>query len=144
MIISFFSCDKNKSKVPSIAFVSISQSFMVQNAQDSAYLRFSFSDGDGDLGSDTDDNVFVKDSRTGAVIAKFRIPNYTGNQNNSAREGEVTVIVYPPCCIYPDSTSCTPSTVFPTRKMKYLIQVIDEAGNYSNEIETDEITLDCL
>ncbi len=143
-IVCFFSCDDKYSSTPSIEFVSISKSYMLQNGADSSYLKFNFTDGDGNIGSDTTDNIFVKDARTGLLIAKYKIPDYLGNNpNNSARTGEITLIVYSQCCIYPDSSACYNSTTFPTRTMKYQIQIQDQAGNYSNIIESSEVTLEC-
>ncbi|MCH2021100.1 MAG: hypothetical protein MK207_01365 [Saprospiraceae bacterium] len=143
-IVGFFSCDDKNSKIPSIEFVSVSKSYLAQNGADSSYLKFLFTDGDGNIGSDTADNIFVKDSRTGTNIASYKIPNYLGNNSsNSSRSGEVTIIVYSQCCIYPDTTSCYSSTMYPTGIMKYEVQIKDQEGNYSNIIESNEITLDC-
>ncbi|BDS12264.1 hypothetical protein [Aureispira anguillae] len=143
--ICFFSCKDQNSTTPYIEFVSISDSYMTQGGLDSLYLKFKFTDGDGNIGSDTNDNIFVSDSRTGAIIASYKIPNYLGvNPNNSSRTGEVTLVVYSQCCIYPNGSSCQSSTTYPTRTMNYKVQIQDQAGNYSNVIETDEVTLDCL
>ena len=136
-------CDKEVSKIPKIGLINNSKQFMVQNGQDSTYIRFSFEDGDGNLSSDTSDNILVRDGRTVQIIATHRIPPYTGSIGNIHR-GEATIVVHSQCCIYPDSTSCNPSTIFPTRTMYYTIQVIDRAGNLSNKIESPTITLDCL
>jgi hypothetical protein len=142
--VSFFSCDKPPSNIPFLEFVSVSKSFMLQNSGDSLFLVFSFTDGDGNLGSDTSDNIFVKDSRNGLNIATYKMPDYLGsNPNNISRSGEVTVVVYAQCCIYPDSSSCHSSTLFPERTMKYQIQIVDNNGNFSNIMESSEITLDC-
>lgn len=143
-IVHFFSCTDQKSHIPHIEFVSVSNNYMVQNGVDSLFLKFKFTDGNGDLGSDTTDNIFVKDSRTGLIIANYKIPDYLGNNpNNSCRTGEISLVVYSQCCIYPDSSSCYSSTLFPTRPMKYQIQIQDQAGNYSNIIESSEIILEC-
>ncbi len=142
--VSFFSCDKATSKIPFVEFVSVSKSYMVQNSGDSLFLVFSFTDGDGNLGSDTSDNIFVKDSRNGLNIATYKLPDYLGNNNtNSSRSGEVSIVVYAQCCIFPDSSSCYSSTQFPERSMKYQVQVVDNEGNYSNIMESSEITLEC-
>lgn len=144
LIFNFTACDKDNSKIPTIEFVSVSKSFMAQGGVDSLYFKFKFTDGDGDIGSDTTDNIFLKDNRTGLTIATYKIPDYLGsNPNNSSRTGEVTLIAYSACCIYPDSSSCMSSTIFPTRDMKYQLQISDRAGNYSNVIESSNIELEC-
>ena len=143
-ILYFFSCGDKPSDIPSLEFVSVSKSYMVQGGLDSMYLKFKFTDGDGNIGSDTSDNIFVSDQRTGAVIASYKLPDYLGNNpNNSSRTGEITLIVYSQCCIYDNGTSCQASTSEPTKNMRYEVQVVDQVGNYSNVMETDEIILEC-
>ncbi|CAA6814865.1 MAG: Unknown protein [uncultured Aureispira sp.] len=143
-ILYFFSCGEKPSNTPTLEFVSLSKNYMVQGGIDSLYLKFKFTDGDGNIGSDTNNNIFVSDPRTGAVIASYKLPNFIGtNPNNSSRTGEITLIVYSQCCIYINGSSCQPSTSQPTDAMRYKVQVVDQDGNYSNEMETDEIILEC-
>lgn len=141
-ILSFFGCDKPISDIPTIRFVSNSKSVMVQNGQDSTFVKFEFEDGDGDIGSDMQDNIFIKDARNGQIIAQRRLPNYTTNP--IYKKGEITLVIHAPCCIYPNGTACTPNTTVLQNKTKFILQIQDNAGNYSNEISTPEITLDCL
>lgn len=115
---------------------------MTQNGTDSLFLTFAFKDGDGDVGSDTSKNIIVKDSRNGLILASYKVPDYLSNNNNS-RKGHITLVVYAPCCIYPNGTSCQPSNDHPTNKMRYRIQLQDRAGNWSNIIESDLVTLEC-
>jgi hypothetical protein len=141
---TFFSCKEIISPIPSIEYVSVSQTYLQQNGQDSVFLSFSFEDGDGNIGSDTFDNVFVSDSRTGLNIASFKIPAYLGlNPNNSKSSGVISIILFSPCCIYPDSSSCYVQPLFPNRNMQFKIRVVDNDGNYSNQIESELIVLDC-
>lgn len=141
---AFFSCKEPISSVPHIEYVSVSQTYLQQNGQDSVFLSFSFEDGDGNIGSDTFDNVFVSDSRTGLNIASFTIPAYLGlNPNNNKSSGVVTIVLFSPCCIYPDSSSCYVQPLFPDRNMQFEIRVVDNDGNYSNQIKSELIILDC-
>lgn len=143
-ILCFFSCGEKPSDTPTVEFVSVSKNYMVQGGLDSLYLKFKFTDGDGNIGSDINDNIFVSDSRTGVVIASYKLPNYLGNNaNNSSRTGEITLIVYSQCCIYDNGTSCQPSSSQATKNMRYEVQVVDQLGNYSNVMETDDIILEC-
>lgn len=117
---------------------------MVQNGADSLLVTFSFEDGDGNIGNDVEDNVFVRDARTHQLVARYRIPEMNANRNRKgSRQGDITLILYSQCCIYPDSSSCYANSVFPVDTMSYTIQVIDKAGNSSNVITTDRIQLDC-
>lgn len=142
--VALFSCKESVSVVPFIEYVSVSQTYLQQNGQDSVYLVFTFQDGDGNLGSDSSHNVFVSDSRTGLNIATFSIPAYLGvSADNSKSSGSVSILLYAPCCIYPDSSSCYVQPLFPSRTMQFQIQVVDNAGNYSNKINSEDIILDC-
>ncbi len=125
-----------------LTFSEISKSFMTQNGADSLFLTFEFEDGNGDLGSDTSENIIVTDPRNGMTLATYKFPDYIIN-NNSSRKGSVTLVLYAPCCIYPNGSSCQPSTTYPTNTFRYEIQLQDRAGNWSNVIESTPITLEC-
>ena len=128
---------------PLIEFLDMSKSLMRQNRADSMFLRLRFTDGDGDLGSDQVDNVFLRDSRTGELLASYRIPNYLGERPPGPREGEVRLVVYSGCCRYSDSTACVPNAAVPLDSMRYQIQVRDQTGNLSNLILSDRLDLEC-
>lgn len=136
-------CSKKRSKIPKIKLISNSKQFMVQNGQDSTYIIFFFEDGDGNIGSDFDNNISIKDSRTDSIIAQYRIPNYT-NSSTNYKSGEISLVLHSQCCVYPNGNSCGTNTNFPSQSMHYIIQIVDQAGNYSNEIKTPTITIDCL
>lgn len=140
--LSLFSCQEKYSTTPILTFSELSKSFMTQNGTDSLFLTFLFEDGDGDIGSDTSKNIVVKDSRNGSILASYKVPDYLLN-NSSSRKGSITLVVYSPCCHYPNGTSCQPSTTYPTDKMQYEIQLQDRAGNWSNIIQSDFVTLEC-
>lgn len=142
LILSFWGCEEYQSEVPQLTFISNSKSILAQNNQDSTFVKFAFEDGDGDIGNDTMDNIFVRDARNGQIIVQERIPNFTNT--NSYKEGELTLVIHAPCCIYADGSSCYPNPTAPSNKTRFLIQLRDNAGNWSNEIESPEITIDCL
>lgn len=145
LLLSFFwvACKKKYPPTPEIEFLSISKNFLSQNGADSLQIKFSFVDGDGDIGNETTDNVFVYDARTEQLIATYRIPEYTENTKYTYRKGEIALIVYSQCCIYPDSSQCYANSTYPLDSMTYLIKVQDKTGNFSNTIETDIVQLDC-
>jgi len=137
------SCKKKYPLEPVIEFETVSKSFMTQNGADSMQLTFSFTDGDDNLGSNTADNIFLMDGRNDQMIASYMLPKYEDNSNQNFRKGEVTLVVYSRCCVYPDSSSCYLNSDYPLDSMTYKLQVQDEDGNFSNIIETSVINLDC-
>lgn len=140
----FFSCEDPISKTPYLTLKNISKSYMSQNGQDSVFLTIGFEDGDGDIISDTADNIFIYDSRTGTTIATYKIPDYLpANPDKLSRKGELTLVLLSQCCIYLNGTSCQSSTTNPEQTMFYEVQLKDLAGNYSNRLTTPEITLAC-
>jgi hypothetical protein len=136
------------SDVPEISFVSVSKVTMMQNdlPTDSVFVTFSFTDGDGDLGSGPNGafNIFLTDTRTGFQENKFRIPEIPQAGTANGIEGEVRVLLFTTCCIFSDSRPpCTTSPMEPTNDLSYEIYIEDRAGNQSNVIETSLITLVC-
>jgi hypothetical protein len=68
---------------PVITFKSISRNYMKQNSNslaDSLLLTFSFTDGDGDLGSNDSVGVFIKDGRDGFEKPPYKIHQSTRNR----------------------------------------------------------------
>ena len=129
---------------PEIEFISFSKSTLVQGFfNDTTVVVFSFTDGDGDLGSDTVQNVFIEDNRTGFEV-EFTIPTIPSQGNNNGISGEISIEIYSDCCILPDNPfPCQPSTTFPTDTLTYDIYIIDQAGNQSNTITTSPLVLLC-
>lgn len=115
---------------------------------DTLILTFAFTDGDGDIGfADTTIDVFLTDSRTGfEEIRKLPVIPEEGVGNGIS--GEIT-LRFPNqpsqvCCLYPDnSPGCSPNPEFPTDTFSYTVQIMDQAGNHSNVIQTETVTLLC-
>lgn len=122
---------------------------MVQNSlnTDSLFLKISFRDGDGDLGSRPGEavtNILVIDNRTNEVYDRYKIPviNEQGSQNGI--EGDITVKLFTTCCIFPDEIPpCVSPIQYPENKMSFSIAMADDSGNESDTIVTPEITLLC-
>jgi hypothetical protein len=119
------------STIPEIEFDSISTTF-ARVQQDSITFFISFTDGDGDLGSETTPNLFFLDSRTGYTDS-LKVPNLTPDGNVKAITG---VISYTR-----SSFSCIPGRDFDT--LYYTIYMEDRARNKSNLVVTPEIRLQC-
>ncbi len=143
-----FSCVKQDtfSNVPAIEFLGQTKTMLHQGAlmEDSLYIKFSFQDGDGDIGDTDSINVFVTDTRQN-FASSYRLPNLTNNSSGTSLEGEITMLLFTTCCLYDNNSQapCTPSTTQPTDEVIYTIQIKDRAGHLSNVISLNPITVMC-
>lgn len=148
-----FSCVQppNYPNTPEITYIGLNQPSIVQgntNAPlDTLEITFAFTDGDGDLGIEGNTfDIFLTDSRDGFTDIK-KLPIIPDQGIGNGISGEITVRLpnrLNICCTYPDgSTSCVPNPNFPTDTMSYSIQIQDRAGNKSNKIQTETITILC-
>jgi hypothetical protein len=112
---------------------------------DSADLVIGFSDGDGDIGSDGERNLFItyyyKDSVTGKYTGYYDATNNdttrftyavkkpTDNYNGKSISGEVAVTLES----YRHSKKA--------KNIKYTIYLVDQAGHRSNVVTTPEIVV---
>jgi hypothetical protein len=131
---------------PVIEFVGVSKGAFRQGltARDSVIVSFTFTDGDGDLGSNDSLNVFVTDSRDNFVANQYRIPFIPEEGTANGISGEIFITIYSTCCYFPDNTPpCTPSVANPRDSLTYRIQIRDRADNWSNVIETSKIFVLC-
>lgn len=123
---------------PEIAYKSL-EKFTNISQSDSIVLTFSFTDGDGDIGSPESDpasrDVFVKlfEMKNGvfeeAILAaplEYRLPYLTPRGSNESLKGDVRINI--------DYNILVPNdTIF------YKLYIKDRAGRKSNEISTDVI-----
>lgn len=143
-----FSCvqESNFSEIPTIEFLGQSKTILNQGAfmEDSLFIQFSFTDGDGDIGDQDSINIFLTDTRQNFTTT-YRIPEIPNASSSPAIEGTVTLLLFTTCCIYPDNTQapCTPSTSMPMDEVTYTLEIRDRAGNVSNSISLQPITLMC-
>ncbi len=140
---------------PQIEYLSMSKSVMLQGqgTEDTTYITFAFTDGDGDLGhfqegggNETLD-IFLTDLRTGAQAESFILPFVPELGAGNGISGEITVRMLTTCCIYPpwvtDALPCESSQQYPVDTLQYEIYIVDRAGHESNRIRTDFIYLQC-
>ena len=134
---------------PQIEFKSLSKSKMRQGQlgnEDSLFLAFTFTDGDGDIGSsgkNSNDsvNIFFIDKRNNQPSERFRIPYVPEQGAGNGISGEVRVLLFTTCCnVLPP---CEPSTTKPIDTLVYEIYIKDRAGHESNRIKTAPIFLEC-
>lgn len=138
---------------PVIAYIGMNKTSVHQGSAtapiDTLELRFSFTDGDGDI-RDLDSgmpDISLMDSRDNSVVP-FNIPEFNNQGAENGISGEITVrIPNKPgagiCCVFPNGTACVKSSAFPTNTMFYTIKMRDRAGHESNVIQTEAITILC-
>lgn len=138
------------SDIPEINFVSVSKDTMTQGnlLTDSLDIVFAFRDGDGDIGTSPQfgQNIQLIDSRTNEVLSSFKTPPLPIAGSNGGIEGTITLKVFTQCCLYendPNEIPCVPSDDIASERFQIDIQLTDDAGNMSNVVTTDFITLLC-
>ncbi len=134
-------------KEPFIEFISLSKDTMLRGISvDQAFVTFSFTDGDGDIGSRDSLDLYLTDNRDGTVL-RNRIPFVPELGSTNGIKGEITVKINSTCCIFPDPflNGCEdvlPS--FPYDQVRYSIYITDRAKNKSNVLEVDPIFVRCF
>ncbi len=132
---------------PVIDFEGMSKTTMIQGFQnsDSTTVILSFTDGDGDLGSQENMvNVFLIDQRDGFELPGFSIPFIPQQGAANGISGRIFLTLFNTCCIFDDGTRpCEVSPTIQTDEVSYTIQIEDRAGNRSNELPLPPITLLC-
>jgi len=127
------SCKKEEvmPEVPEIALVSMSTQ-NVTEFEDHVTVRFSYKDGDGDLGrTDPDDyTLWVKDARLENPEG-YHIPPLAPEGSEVPIQGELEVELHALFLLGSSSEEQT----------HYTIHVVDRAGNRSNEFTTGTITI---
>jgi hypothetical protein len=116
---------------PEIAFVSMSAQ-SVQEFNQRVKVRFSYKDGDGDLGQEDPDNytLWVKDARLEGTDG-YHIPPLAPEGSEVPIQGELEVELN---ALFLLGNSDQEET-------SYTVYVIDRAGNRSNEFTTGTITI---
>ena len=132
-IISSPSCKKKEqpTNVPQITFVSISPSSAKEYAN-SITIAFSYDDLDGDLGENDPNvsNLFITDSRNG-VMYNYRISQLSPDNSGIHIKGNLNAVI--------KSTAITDNSS--SQSVTYSLYIKDRAGNTSNTITTDAITI---
>lgn len=136
---------------PKITFQNLSKNTMRQGelgTEDSLFVTFSFTDGDGDLGTPDVDkdtsrilNVFLTDKRTNTPAERFRLPYIPEQGAGNGISGDIRLLLFTTCCnVLPP---CEASTTKPIDTLVYEIYIKDRAGHESNRIQTAPIYLQC-
>lgn len=141
---------------PVLEFVANSKDSIFQQSTgliDTILIRFSFTDGDGDLSLDVADStdIVVSDLRFPdlPIGNVFRLPEIPEEGTGNGISGEVTLIYRNDqiCCyetIQGITFACGNAIQNRVDTTQFLIQMRDRAGNWSNEITTDPIYVICV
>jgi hypothetical protein len=136
---------------PVIKYIGTSRPSMKQGShlEDSVTVRFSYTDGDGDLGFPGDDatpSIFIRDDRDSFNLPSLKLPYVEPQGAGNGINGEISIVVHTVCCIEKlpggQKLACKDVTRN-TDTVHYLIKIRDRAGHISNEIKTDPIVLIC-
>lgn len=132
-------CEKNtvdlggSDKAPEIIFQSMTP-LEVHSGRDSVFLSFSFFDGDGDLGANTNSpSVFLVDSRDSTTYQYF-LPavNEFIRKQPKGYEGVIRVNILAAALVL--------DSLLPDN-LHYEVHVVDAAGNASNSFTTPTIKI---
>ncbi len=134
---------------PYIEYLSMTKNNMDQSQfnDDSLTVTFYFTDGDGNLGSEPDQNfldVFLTDTRDGFLANQYRIPFIPDQGVSNGISGEISIAVFTTCCVTEVFPPCFATPSIPTDTVIYEIQIMDRDSNMSNPILTEPIILNCI
>ena len=142
IIIGFFSCNKKEtdgetpkgpiSNVPSITLIDVYPK-TVQEYKDSIVFVIQYLDGDGDLGTEDADtkSIFLTDNRA-LLTESYHLPPLATIGTEIAIQGNLNVILNRTALL--NSTGSSETTT-------YSIYLVDRAGNSSNIITSETITI---
>jgi len=114
--------------------------------KDTLAIFFSFTDGDGDLSTQDSTDLFLFDSRFPSISSLYKIPAIPDEGTGNGIRGEITVRILSTntgiCCI-DNGFACPNNPSIATDTFSYEIQIKDRAGNLSNKIRTETLTILC-
>ena len=135
---------------PVIEFLSLDKDFMSQGLEDNDLVlaTISFTDGDGDLGSEDDSiSIVITDLRDNSInTSATRLPMVPPQGAGNGISGEITFRLVLTCCIPPPAFQrgpCAPNPDYPVDTLLYEVYIVDRAGHESNKITLDPIYLQC-
>jgi hypothetical protein len=104
-------------------------------------LKFSFTDGDGDLGDDTKSEIMIWSNANPDSVILFGIEDISSRGNTSAISGEIEVTLQSYCrCDW--ELDHTYGVDMDT--LKFYVQIVDRAGNLSNIDSTQQVLVECF
>lgn len=139
---------------PVITYVEVNQNTIPQASRnapiDTLVIVIGFTDGNGDLSDDgTEPNIELIDSRDSTIIPN-RIPVINDQGTENGIRGEITILIPNKiggskgiCCIFPDRRICEVDPQYPVDVYHYTVRIMDRSGNWSNSMDTEDITILC-
>ncbi len=120
------------STTPVIEFKGVNK-YQIKEYADSLQITISYTDSDGDIGENDPNkkNIFLTDTRTNTVL-EYRVKEIVPNKQTVSITGIINVVIDK---IYINNSAAS------TEALSYKVQLIDRAGNKSNEVQTSVITL---
>lgn len=138
-MVGFAGCEKNSvSKIPNISLIASGPNVIRVNL-DTAFVYFSITDGDADLGNDTVSVIYWKDSRYDSLgYIKAEFPEIDPDILDPKKGLTATCVLYP----VPQPTPRLDSIHLATGDtFTYEIYIKDKAGHESNHITTPPIII---
>ena len=141
LIFLVFSCKTDEGDIllteePIIELIEVTPtSNQVQQYTDELIFKISYSDGDGDLGTNDPDipSIELVDSRDPSVLTfNYHLSPRAPEGTNIKITGELNIVLDHTILIDENNDS---------EKTTFKIRLKDRAGNWSNEVETSEITI---
>ena len=148
LVSSLYACSTapNIPNEPTLDFISFSKQNMIQGRSivDSVFLQISFTDGDGDIGSDEVVNMTIIDNRTGDPYGVYRVPAIPEPGANNGVTGTMTIKLFNTCCLEPNGDEVCEDVTVPSNELSFDIVLTDRAGNDSNRLTTPSLQLICF
>lgn len=122
------------SEIPAIALMSVSAN-EVMAYEDPLVFKISYTDGDGDLGTDDPDvySIELTDNRDPALfIFNYHLSPRIPEGSSLTVQGELDIVLDNSILLDDDNDS---------EMTTFSIRIKDEAGNWSNAVETDAIKI---
>ena len=146
LVLIILSCSEEPTgnNAPTLTYLGLSNTVMQQGfGQDTVFVFLEFEDIDGDIVGGNTMNISVIDNRDGTVdpISFPVLPSL-----NNGQRGTIQLTILSPCCIYAPELmipACERDPDFPPNMYTYDIFITDGAGNPSNRVTTETITLTC-
>lgn len=132
---------------PEIEYIAVTKDTLKRRLfSDTTTVVFSFTDGDGDIGSDDSLALFIYDPRLESTT-RFLIPFVPELGASNGIKGEISFDYFSTCCVFED-TFIDPcfgtDPEMPYDQVQFDIFIKDRAGNQSNTITTDPIFIECF
>ncbi len=145
----FYACaDRpNLTAIPTLEYRGISKRIMKQGRinQDTVLIELKFTDGDGDIGYTNSSlrkpDLFVIDQRTGNQYDNYILPTIPQQGTNNGIIGTMRVTLLTQCCTV---QPCDPFDNQPDELLPLEIYLLDRAGNKSNIVQINELSLQCF